>query len=281
MNALGQGVILHEVADEEVLEGNQVARRDERACQFPGMVLTLPTHLQIRAGQAIPRLQRVLRGWLLLARAHHVRADGRRVGRWGEGLRQVLVVDGPAVVGVVRLAAPLGVAVLGALARELAVTALEGHLGLPKEARVRVASPIRVGDKSPQPDIEAQRLPRGGMDDSPVCLDDDLRIVAVGTAEEPDPLKLVHREGRDASGLETPDGAPIGKGEVLPLRVQLPAGLLVLDAAPVVLEAWVALLPWHIGTAAGVEATESGPGPVCRRLAGLRVQPGGEGELFG
>jgi hypothetical protein len=49
-DALGQMAVLDQIADLQVFVGNPVARRDERACQLPGMVLTLPIDMQLRSG---------------------------------------------------------------------------------------------------------------------------------------------------------------------------------------------------------------------------------------
>src|SRR6266446_2145820 len=59
-DGLGKPMVLDEVLYLQVFIGNQVARRDKRACRFPGKVLTLPTHFQIRSCQPLPSLVAVL-----------------------------------------------------------------------------------------------------------------------------------------------------------------------------------------------------------------------------
>ena len=46
-------MVLGHIADLKMLIGNQVARRDERACLFPGKVFTLPLYLQMRFGKLL------------------------------------------------------------------------------------------------------------------------------------------------------------------------------------------------------------------------------------
>ena len=52
-DGLGQLVVLHEVGDLQVLVGNQVVRRDQRVCRFPGKIFTLPTNFEIRLCQSL------------------------------------------------------------------------------------------------------------------------------------------------------------------------------------------------------------------------------------
>jgi len=49
VDRLRQMVILHQIADLQVFKGNQVARRDERACLLSGKILTLPLDVQMRS----------------------------------------------------------------------------------------------------------------------------------------------------------------------------------------------------------------------------------------
>ena len=60
-------MVLDQVANLKMLIGNQVARRDERACLFPGKVFTLPLDLQMRFGKLLTGLLAVP-AFLLLAR---------------------------------------------------------------------------------------------------------------------------------------------------------------------------------------------------------------------
>ena len=53
MDALGQFVVLDQVANLQVFVGNQVVRRDERVRRFAGEIFTLPLHFQIGFRQAL------------------------------------------------------------------------------------------------------------------------------------------------------------------------------------------------------------------------------------
>ena len=44
MDALGQFVVFHQIADLKVFVGNQVVRRDQRVRRFAGEIFTLPLH---------------------------------------------------------------------------------------------------------------------------------------------------------------------------------------------------------------------------------------------
>jgi hypothetical protein len=59
-DGFGEPTVLDQDADLQVLQGNQVVRRDERACRFMGTVLALPPERQsscgpLRGGR-LPRL---------------------------------------------------------------------------------------------------------------------------------------------------------------------------------------------------------------------------------
>ncbi len=54
VNTFGECAVLHHVGYLKVFIGNQIARRDERACLFAGKVFTLPLHFQIRFCQVLP-----------------------------------------------------------------------------------------------------------------------------------------------------------------------------------------------------------------------------------
>src|SRR2546426_5099079 len=65
-DGLGQLVVLDQVVYLQVFIGNQVVRRDKRACRLPGKILTLPTHFQIRFCQSLPGFVPVLAFLLFL-----------------------------------------------------------------------------------------------------------------------------------------------------------------------------------------------------------------------
>jgi hypothetical protein len=54
MDRFGQFAVADHVADLKVFIGNQVVRRDQRVCLFPGKIFTLPLHFQMLLCQLLP-----------------------------------------------------------------------------------------------------------------------------------------------------------------------------------------------------------------------------------
>ena len=122
------------------------------------------------------------------------------------------------------------------------------------------------------------------MLDAPLHLEDELSIVAIRPPQQPHPLDLLAGEGRQIPRADEPylpNATAIGEGEALALCVELPSRLLVLDRAAIALEAGIPLLPRALLPAVRVEALDGRPGAGGGGLAGLRVEPGGEGILLG
>src|SRR5262249_14040168 len=127
--------------------------------------------------------------------------------------------------------------------------------------------------------------PTGGHVRHPALgLQDKLRVVAIGPAQESHPLDLLHGEGRDgprAHQPHPPNATALGEGQVPPVGIQRPAGDLVLHRATVMLEAGIALLARTPRLAVLVEAANRLPGAVGSRLAGLGGEGCDEGHLVG
>ena len=99
-------------------------------------------------------------------------------------------------------------------------------------------------------------------------LDSELHIVAISTVDNPDPLDLLKRECSNlllgiADQPQASHTTPIGEGDVLPIRRELPARLLVLNRAVLVLEPGIAFLAWLVVLAIVIEAGNSKPGSIC------------------
>src|SRR6266516_4359730 len=110
------------------------------------------------------------------------------------------------------------------------------------------------------------------MHDGTLCLDSELQIVAISTVDNPDPLDLLKRECSNlllgiADQPQASHTTPIGEGDVLPIRRELPARLLVLHAPVLVLEPGIAFLAWFVLLALVIETGDSKPcaiGTGCR-----------------
>src|SRR2546421_6885311 len=114
----------------------------------------------------------------------------------------------------------------------------------------------------------------------------ELAVVAIGAAHDAHPLDLFDGEGFDLLFVvpnepEGADGASVREGDVLAVRFQFPARLLVLDGAVVMLEAGIALLAGLVVEARFVEALDGEPGARGGGLPCLRVELASEGELPG
>src|SRR2546422_7705663 len=97
---------------------------------------------------------------------------------------------------------------------------------------------------------------------STLCLDCELHIVAISTVHNPDPLDLLGRKCcnlllRIAYQSQTSNTTPIGEGNVLPIRRELPARLLVLHAPVIVLKPGIAFLAGLVVLAVLIEAGNS------------------------
>ena len=92
-----------------------------------------------------------------------------------------------------------------------------------------------------------------------------LTVVAVRSAKQAHALDLLHWKGFDLLLVvpdepEPTDATAIREGDVLAVRFQLPARLLVLDGAVVMLETGIAFLAGFVVLAIVIEAFDGEPG---------------------
>jgi len=113
-----------------------------------------------------------------------------------------------------------------------------------------------------------------------------LDIVAIGTMHNAYALDLLAGKGFNvllwiAHQTQSTDATTISERDVFPLRLQLPAGLLVLNGAVIVLKEGIAFLTGLVLPTVLIEARDRQPGPVATCLPGLRIEPSRKGILFG
>jgi hypothetical protein len=123
------------------------------------------------------------------------------------------------------------------------------------------------------------------MQDSTLCLDCELHIVAISTMDNPDPLDLLGRKCCNlllgiADQPQASNATPIGEGDVLAIGFQLPARLLVLDAPVIVLEPGIAFLAWLVGLAVVIEAGDGKPCSISTGLTSLGIETSSKGICF-
>ncbi len=133
------------------------------------------------------------------------------------------------------------------LSRHPPVQALESLLCLAVVTRVLHAVPIGVRVEGQEADIDPHLCARWLMHHDTRSLYPELTIIAIGPPHNPHPFDVLLREGGDLlfrvpNETESPDTAAIGEGDVSPIGLELPPGLLVLDRAVVMLEPGIALL---------------------------------------
>src|SRR2546421_7100483 len=113
-----------------------------------------------------------------------------------------------------------------------------------------------------------------------------LDIVAVGTMHKAYALDLLGGEGFHvllgiAHQTQSPDATTIRERDVSAIGLKLPAGLLVLDGAVIMLKAGIAFLPRLVLPTVLIEARDREPGAVSTRLPGLRIEASSKGIRFG
>ena len=162
---------------------------------------------------------------------------------------------------------------------------LEFLLGLAVVAWVIEGVAFRIGIVGTQPQVDTDRPTRRLMLDGALGLDRELAVVAIGAAHQAHPLDLFDGEGFDPllpvpDQPERADADPVREGDLLAVGRELPARLLVLDGAVVMLEAGIALLSGCVAFAMLIEALDGEPGARGGGLPGLGVEPAGKGELL-
>ncbi len=142
---------------------------------------------------------------------------------------------------------------------------------------------VRVEDF--QTPIDADHTSSLDMLDLALGLDTELAIISICATEETNPFDLLDGEGFDvlpgiADQAEFPNTTAIGEGDMTSIWVELPSGLLILDASIVVLKLGVAFLTGFVVAAILIEARDGKPGTVSRCLASLRIEAVGKRVLF-
>src|SRR5256885_6397269 len=131
-------------------------------------------------------------------------------------------------------------------------------------ARVLHLVPIGVGIVGFESHINSYLLSGWNMRNRPLRLYCKLDIVAIGTMHNPYALDLLRGEVlnmllRIAHQTQAPNPTPIPQGDMFPIRFQLSAGLLVLNASIIMLKLGIVLLPWLVVLAVVIEARDSKP----------------------
>ena len=150
--------------------------------------------------------------------------------------------------------------------------AFELLLRFPQMARVGNGVALCIRQKCLEAQINAGLLSRWSMLDAPRGIHHELTRIAISTANETNPFDLFGWEGFDlpcAHKPQPPDAAAISEREVSAIWLKLPAGLLVLDAAAIVLKRWIAFFPWLVMAAVLIEAGDRSPCSICGGLSGL------------
>jgi len=114
----------------------------------------------------------------------------------------------------------------------------------------------------------------------------ELDRVAIGTMDNPDAFDLLGGEGSNLLFLvayqsQATNATAINEADMLAIRFDLPAGLLVFYGTVIVLELGIALLAGLLVLAVLIETGDSEPGSISTRLSGLRVETGGKEVLTG
>lgn len=142
---------------------------------------------------------------------------------------------------------------------------------------------FRVGREGLEANIKADSFLCCNMLNVPISLYAKLNEVAVGTADNANPFDLLEREGFNRlvpDEAQASNATTISEGDVFAVGFQLPARLLVLHAAIIVLELGIAFLSRLVCLAVLREPSNSEPGTISRGLTSLGVQVGGFGVLF-
>src|SRR5205807_853716 len=114
----------------------------------------------------------------------------------------------------------------------------------------------------------------------------ELAIIPIGTVDNPHSLDVFGGEGGNLLLLiayqpQAPYPTPVGEGDVLAVRFDLPSCLLIFYASIIMLELRIALLTGLVVLAIVIETGNREPGPISRSLSSLRVETGSKGVLMG
>ncbi len=147
-------------------------------------------------------------------------------------------------------------------------------------------SAIRSGEIGFEPDINPQVFARRDVFDFALGIHTELAVVAICASDDPNTFDVLHGKCVDAligiaNQFETPNPTAIGEGDVPSIGFQFPSRGFVLDAPVVALKPGIALLAGFLVFAVVIEARNSKPRTISRRLTGLRVELSRKGGLFG
>ena len=145
---------------------------------------------------------------------------------------------------------------------------------------------LGVGQEALESHICTQLRARWNVFNFALGLDAKLAIVAISMSHNTHPLDGFHGKGLDmlllvANQAETANPTAIGEGDMLAIIVKLPASLLVLNRAVIVLKLGIALLSRLVLSAIGIEPINSEPCTVSTRLTSLGVESGGKMGIHG
>lgn len=155
---------------------------------------------------------------------------------------------------------------------------------LPVVAWVRYGGALAIGIVSLETYVDPNRCEAWAMLNLTFGLYAELDIVAIGTMNNPHPFDLFGGKGFNVLVLvayqsQATNATAIHEADMLAIRFDLPASLLVFDAAVIVLELGIALLARLVVLTIIIETGDRHPGSISTSLTGLRVETGGKGIL--
>ncbi len=158
---------------------------------------------------------------------------------------------------------------------------LQAFFGFPEMTRVGYGIAITISQELLQAHVDTCLLAGREVVTVPLGSNGKLAIVAIRPPHEPDPGDLLRGNLCNPLLLAAHEPKPadptaISEGDVLAVRLHLPARLFVLDTAVIPLETRIALLARLVVFAVVIEAGDSGPRPLSSRLSGLRIEGGGK-----
>ena len=170
--------------------------------------------------------------------------------------------------------------------RETATQPLEFLLSFAVVPWVVYRIALGVGQEGFEPNIYANLFAGWNMLNFTLGLDTQLAVVAIGTPNNTYPLDIFDWKGLDVLFLvsnqpETTYAATIREGDMFAIIVKLPTSRLVLYASIIVLELWIAFLPWLLFLTVLIEAGDSEPCTISTCLTSLRVEARGKWVFFG
>src|SRR6266576_3578030 len=170
-------------------------------------------------------------------------------------------------------------------ARETPGKTLELRLRFAVVARVGDSVSLRVSQEALKTHINTKLTARCNMLDFAGSSDAELAGVAIGAADNANPLDIFHGKGLDLLFLvsdqtQATNATAIGEGDMTACIVELPTSRLVFHASVIVLKLGIAFLPRLLFTAILIVPGDSEIGTVGTGLPSLRVETTGKGVFF-